>query len=88
MIESIRRTESTVFLEINSGLCIKEPTIWFSLKADSEMSAELLRKHLYDLSFKAKHNIAKDCIMYLSNKETSELKSKLKEWNGAKHCWK
>lgn len=89
MIETIRRTDTTVRLEINTGLCIKEPVIFFTYDCSSEMSAELLRQHLYDLRFKSKQDIARDCIMYLSKEEVSKLKSKLvKEWNGARHCWK
>ena len=89
MIESIRRTDSTVFLEVNTGLCIKEPVIYFSFSAGSEMSAELLRQHLYDLRYKSKEAIARDCLLYLSKEEKSRLKSKLvREWNGSKHCWK
>ena len=88
MIESIRRTDSTIFLEINTGLCIKEPVIYFSFDAGSEMHAELLRKYLYDLRRESKVKIARDCLLYLSREEKSALKSKLKEWNGSKHCWK
>ena len=89
MIESIRRTESTVFLEINTGLSIKEPVIWFKFDDDSEMSAELLRQRLYDFRFEANRSIARDCLMYLSKEEISKLKSRLvKDWNGSKHCWK
>lgn len=89
MIESIRRTESTVGLEINTGLCIKEPVIYFKYCADSELSAELLRQHLYELRFKGKQLIARDCLSYLNKEEISALKSRLvKDWNGAKHCWK
>ena len=89
MIESIRRTESTVFIEINTRLCIKEPVIRFNFDASSEMSAELLRQRLYDLRFEANRNIARDCLMYLGKEEISKLKSRLvKEWDGSKHCWK
>ena len=89
MIESIIRTESTVGIEINTGLCIKEPIIYFKFCADSELSAELLRQHLYDLRYKSKEAIARDCLLYLSKEEKSRLKSKLvREWNGSKHCWK
>lgn len=88
MIESIRRTDASVSLEINTGLCIKEPVLYFKFEADSELSAELLRKHLYDLRLQAKKDIAKDCLLYLSREEKSTLKSKLKDWNGSKHCWK
>lgn len=88
MIETIRRTEFTVLLEINTGLCIKEPIIYFNHNAGSEVSAELLRQHLYDLRFKAKKAIARDCLMYLNNEEVSALKAKLTKWNGHKHCWK
>lgn len=88
MIESIRRTDSTLFLEINTGLCIKEPVIFFRFDAQSEMAAELLRKHLYTVNDKATKQIAKDCMLYLSREEKSELKSRLKRWNGSKHCWK
>ena len=89
MIESIIRTDNTVFLKINTGLCIKEPVIYFNYSAGSEMHAELLRNRLYDLQFKAKQNIARNCLVYLNKNEISKLKSKLvKEWNGSKHCWK
>lgn len=89
MIDSIRRTESTVFIEINTGLCIKEPVIFFRFDTDSEISAELLRKHLYDVRAMAKKRIAKDCLMYLDREEVSKLKSKLlHEWDGNKHDWK
>ena len=88
MIESIRRSDGTILLEINTGLIIKSPIVWFSFDAGTEMSAELLRRHLYDLKLKAKQDIAKDCLTYLSRKEISELKSKLVHgWNGSKHCW-
>ena len=68
MIESIRRSDSKVLLEISTGLCIKNPIVWFSFDAGTEMPAELLRKHLYDLRLKAKQDIAKDCLTYLSRK--------------------
>ena len=89
MIESIKRNDATVLLEINTGLCIKSPIVCFSFNAGSEMSAGLLRKHLYELRFKVNKSIAKDCLMYLNNQEISALKSRLvKKWNGSKHCWK
>ena len=89
MIESIRRTDTVVSLEINTGLCIKEPVIYFNFNVDSEISAELLRQYLYDLQLEAKKDIARNCLMYLDKIEKSKLKSKLvHEWNGSKHCWK
>ena len=89
MIETIRRAESTIFLEINTGLCIKEPAIFFNFRAESEVCAELLRQHLYELKFKAKKTIAKDCLLYLDKEEISKLKARLvNKWNGSKHCWK
>ena len=89
MIESIRRTDATILLEINTGVCIKSPIVWFSFDAGTEMSAELLRRHLYDLRFESKKATAKDCLMYLSKEEISKLKSRLvHEWDGRKHCWK
>ena len=89
MIESIRRTDATIVLEINTRLCIKEPVIYFSFDAGSEMHAELLRQRLYDLRFENRKNISRDCLMYLNREEISKLKSKLvHEWNGSKHCWK
>ena len=89
MIESIRRIDATVLLEINTDLCIKSPVEYFSFDAGTERSAELLRKHLCDLKHKAHQAIARNCLKYLDRDEISKLKSKLvKEWNGNKHCWK
>ena len=88
MIVTITRTDITVLIEINTGLHIKEPVIYFQYNAGSEMGAELLKQYLYELRYKSKKNIAKDCLMYLSKEEISELKSRLKKWNGSKHCWK
>lgn len=89
MIKLIRRDGTMVLFEIDTGMHIKEPWIYFSFDAGSEMHAELLRNYLYDLKFKEKKAIAKDCLMYLDREEISELKSKLmKKWNGARHCWK
>lgn len=89
MIESISRNGGTLLLEINTSLCIKSPIVWFGFDAVTELAAELLRKHLYDLMDNQKKEIARDCLRYLSKEEISRLKSKLvKEWNGSKHCWK
>lgn len=89
MIESISRTDNnTVVVEINTGLCIKEPVIYLKVETESELEAELLRQHLNDLLEESNKNIARNCLQYLNGAERSALKSKLKEWNGAKHCWK
>ncbi len=89
MIESIRRTDTTVSLGIHTALGVSEPVIYFNLNTGSEIHAELLRQHLYDLRLRAKKIIARNCLIYLDKEEISKLKSKLaKEWNGSKRCWK
>lgn len=88
MIGAIIRIDNKVYLEVHTGLIIKTPMIHFYYTCASEMSAELLKCHLRNHQDKARKVIARKPHCYLSPKEISKLKSDLKKWNEAKHCWK
>lgn len=45
-IEGVERKGKTVSLKVYVGLDIKEPVCFFAYVCDSELEAELLRRHL------------------------------------------
>jgi hypothetical protein len=83
-----KRVDNKVRLEIQSHLEVKAPMYYFDWNCNDDNYAELLKKHFNKQLIEYKHEIAKEALFHLSNLEMSELKSKLKNWNGRKHCWK
>lgn len=93
MIKSIEREGTKVVIRIDTGLDIDKKIIILNYETNSEIYAELLKLQLWDQREKFQKQIAQSVIkyplLYLTCEEVSKLKSMLiKEWNGAKHCWK
>lgn len=92
MIESISTNGTEVILNITTELGGVKFSINFRWDTGSNMFAELLREHLKELALIRKdrnsERIADDCLCYLAPLKISNLKSRLKKWNGSKHCWK
>lgn len=60
----------------------------FKYDCRDPLFAKLLREHLYEVMREERKNIARNCCMYLSSKEITELKKTLnKQWN-SKTGWK
>ncbi len=79
---------TNLFAQIDTDVPIEKPVIPFAWNCNSDIFANILKDYLYDTLHEYKKKIASDCLFYLDKKEISKLKSKLKKWDGSKHCWK
>ncbi|MHC4559763.1 MAG: hypothetical protein ACYS80_20925 [Planctomycetota bacterium] len=86
-IHYITRKDNVVNLEIDSGLGTCKPIYIFVFNAGSQEYAELLKNHLEKKLYEWKMEICKQPEMWLEPHQISELKAKLKNWHGGKHCW-
>lgn len=83
-----KRKDTKVRLEITSDLKVESNLYYFDWDCADENYAELLKEHFNERLTEYKHEIAKEALNYLSNREKSELKSQLRDWDGRKHHWK
>lgn len=93
MIEFIKREDTKIVIGINTGLNTKGNVLLLEWDTRKEVFAELLKNQLRNQLKEFRKEIARQTakypLLYLSPEEVSGLKSNLvKEWNGAKHCWK
>lgn len=81
-----KREDTKVTLKVDSALNV--PQYEFSWDCSDKNYAELLKEQFNKQLVEYKHEIAKDALIHLTNREKSALKRLLKDWDGRNHCWK
>ena len=83
-----RRENNQVVLGLDSGLKTCKPIYLFRVNCTHQEEAELLKRHMEEVLYKFQKKIALNPELYLDPHGISQVKAKLKDWNGREHCWK
>ena len=84
---SVGNDENVVTISIDTQLETQRSIYSVDLVTNNPVVSMLLQERLNDVMREHEKHIARNCIAHLKPEEISDLKRRLKNWHGSKHCW-